>query len=314
MGANSSISWCHHTFNCWWGCVEVPGSPACAHCYAREWAARFGTQWGKETPRRFFDDKHWNEPLKWNRKAAKNGTRYRVFCASMADVFEDRRDLDPQRERLWKLIDATPHLDWLLLTKRPQNWSLFTPSAWADRWPSNVWFGATVENQRWVDERLPHLFTANAVVYFVSAEPLHEPLDLSNFIKQPWMPDRIVKPRSVPVEYMPVRGLNWVVTGGESGRKAKPSHPDVFTSLRDQCVAAGVAFHFKQWGEWIPDREVAYSPASYPGADTCLRSAVKSPAGSLVDAAVLRVGKKLAGHLLEGREWLEFPQPAELFA
>lgn len=119
MAKNSRIEWTTHTFNPWWGCVKV--SPACKHCYAESWAKRVGSNvWGIKAERRFFGDKHWSEPVKWNAAAAASGMRARVFCASMADVFEDRRDLDVHRIRLWKLIEATPRLDWLLLTKRPE--------------------------------------------------------------------------------------------------------------------------------------------------------------------------------------------------
>src|SRR4051794_32502123 len=103
MGRNSSIEWTHHTFNPWWGCVKV--SPACKHCYAEAWAKRTGFGlWGPRSDRRFFGDAHWREPLRWNAEAAADRTRRRVFCASMADVFEPRRELDAWRERLWKLI------------------------------------------------------------------------------------------------------------------------------------------------------------------------------------------------------------------
>ncbi len=138
MAKNSRIEWTTHTFNPWWGCVKV--SPACKHCYAESWAKRVGSNvWGIKAERRFFGDKHWAEPLKWDVLAAASGVRARVFCASMADVFEDRRDLDVHRARLWKLIEATPHLDWLLLTKRPEIISRLAP--WANQWPENVWLG-----------------------------------------------------------------------------------------------------------------------------------------------------------------------------
>src|SRR5687767_4291955 len=114
MGQNTRIEWTHHTFNPWWGCVRV--SPACKNCYADSWANRLGLElWGAKAPRRFFSDSHWAEPIRWNREAQRLGVRRRVFCASMGDVFEDRRDLDSARAKLWKLIDETSSLDWLLL-------------------------------------------------------------------------------------------------------------------------------------------------------------------------------------------------------
>src|SRR4051812_42185869 len=120
MAKNSHIEWTHHTFNPWWGCTKV--SPACNNCYAELWAKRMGHKiWGGTAPRRFFTDAHWKGPLVWNEEAQAKGERERVFCASMADVFERRAELNPYRERLWALIAETPWLDWLLLTKRPQN-------------------------------------------------------------------------------------------------------------------------------------------------------------------------------------------------
>jgi len=119
MGKNSRIEWTNHTFNPWWGCTKV--SAARKNCYAEAWSKRVGQSvWGPNANRRFFGDKHWAEPIKWHSEALAAGQRRRVFCASMADVFEDRRDLDEWREKLWALIDATPQLDWLLLTKRPE--------------------------------------------------------------------------------------------------------------------------------------------------------------------------------------------------
>ena len=125
MGAESKIEWTDHTFNPWWGCEKV--SPGCAHCYADAFAKRLGhgttrpKLWGPGSERKVASEAMWREPIKWNRSAEKAGKRARVFCASMADVFEDRPDLLVPRARLFRLVAATPHLDWLLLTKRPEN-------------------------------------------------------------------------------------------------------------------------------------------------------------------------------------------------
>src|ERR1051325_9210230 len=153
MGKTTGISWTDHTFNPWWGCVKV--SPACDSCYAETWAHRTGHEvWGKDAPRRFFGDRHWQEPLHWNEQAAKDGQRRKVFCASMADVFERRDDLNESRSRLWKLIEATPLLDWLLLTKRPYNISLMIPVYWLQNPVPNAWFGVTAENEEYAQRRL----------------------------------------------------------------------------------------------------------------------------------------------------------------
>ena len=154
MGKDTRIEWTHHTFNPWWGCVRV--SDACDHCYAETWAKRLGEDvWGAYSERRFFGDAHWKEPLKWDREAKESKTRRRVFCASMADVFENRKDLVPHRLRLLDLIAATPHLDWLLLTKRIHLVRKQLPKGY--ELPSNVWLGATVENQDAAGKRLKYL-------------------------------------------------------------------------------------------------------------------------------------------------------------
>ena len=199
MGKETKIQWTHHTFNPWWGCLRV--SPACKFCYADTWAKRLGADlWSAKSERRFFTDTHWNEPIKWNREATTQGVRRRVFCASMADVFEDRRELDLPRERLWRLIEATPQLDWLLLTKRIQHVRTLAP--WKGRWPANIWLGTSTENQRWLEKRVDHLLEHDASVRFVSAEPLLGAMDMSSWLQ--------------PVGSS-IRGINWVIAGGESG-------------------------------------------------------------------------------------------------
>ena len=129
MGATTEIAWTDRTFNPWWGCARV--SPGCEHCYAEAWAKRTGRQlWGPHAARRTFGEAHWREPLRWNAVAEKSGIRSRVFCASMADIFEDLRALDQERCRLWTLIDATPWLDWQVLTKRPEQIARLSPGRW----------------------------------------------------------------------------------------------------------------------------------------------------------------------------------------
>jgi protein gp37 len=232
MAKDSGIEWTHHTFNPWWGCVKL--SPACAHCYAESWAHRVGMDlWGGDSPRRFFGDAHWREPLKWDAEADRLNVRARVFCASMADVFEPRTDLDPWRERLWGLIERTPHLDWLLLTKRPAHIKNVYP--WTHEPRDNVWLGTTAENQRWAERRIERLLTVDARVRFLSCEPLLSAIELT-----PWLK----------------RGqIDWVIAGGESGGQARPTHPNWIRSLRDQCATHNVPFHFKQWGHWSPEAQ-----------------------------------------------------------
>ena len=282
MGENSKIEWTHHTYNSWWGCVKV--SPGCQNCYAETFAKRTGHNiWGPAatTQRRIFGDKHWAEPIKWNTDAVKAGERRRVFCSSMADVFEDHPQLPPERVRLWKLIDQTPALDWLLLTKRPENILDMVPDEWrtVGRWPQNVWAGTTIENQDVVIDRLDELIRVPAPVRFLSCEPLLGPLDVSEWLDF----------------------ISWVIVGGESGPHARPMHPDWARSLRDQCQAAGVAFHFKQWGQYVP---VGQTDKPWYNGGVWMLAADKA---TVVNAIRLK-SKHDAGRQLDGREWNEFPE------
>jgi protein gp37 len=280
LSKDSKIEWTHHTFNPWWGCVKV--SAGCKHCYAETWAKRLGKDlWGARAERRELSPAYWKQPLAWDAEAAALGTRARVFCASMADVFEDRRDLDERRSNLWRLIETTPNLDWLLLTKRPENVQKLVP--WTSRWPSNIWLGATAENQRWLDMRLPYLIECGAKTLFLSCEPLLGAIDLAK-----WARRRHPSRRAV---------VDWVIGGGESGHASRPVNPDWLRSLRDQCNAHGIRFHFKQWGNWKP------------ASDTAERGATKNIFLANGDRiVVVNVGKKLAGRLLDGRTWDELPE------
>lgn len=235
MAKDSSIEWTHHTFNPWWGCVKV--SPGCQHCYAETFSKRVGQEiWGKDGPRRFFGAVQWKAPIKWNAEATADGERRRVFCASMSDVFEERADLDPWRTKLWELIIETPMLDWLLLTKRPENIGEMVP--WTTDWPENVWLGTTVETQKYVDERLPHLLKHKSKVRFLSCEPMLGEVDLKHWIK--------------PNRSKGLHGIDWIIAGGESGALARAMNPDWARKLRDQALSEGIPFHFKQWGQWAP--------------------------------------------------------------
>lgn len=291
---NSKIEWTHHTFNPWWGCQRV--SPGCEHCYAETLANRYGhAVWGpaKTTPRRMMSANYWKQPLKWHKAAQAAGERQRVFCASMADVFEDHPDLREPRARLFDLISETPSLDWLLLTKRPENvmQMLVDAGRGFQDLPPWVWLGTSVEDQRRANERIPLLLDIPARVRFLSCEPLLGPV----ILRDEWRYPMYAKddPRYF---HLGGRGVDWVIVGGESGHGARPMSADWARSLRDQCQAAGVAFHFKQWGEHTPYYE-AIDPKTgrletreYPG------------------GTVKRVGKHAAGRLLDGREWNELPQ------
>lgn len=281
MSKDSKIEWTHHTFNPWWGCTKV--SAGCKHCYAETWAKRLGKDfWGTKAARRELSAAYWKQPFAWDAAAAAERTPARVFCASMGDVFEDRRDLDARRERLWKVIEDTPNLDWLLLTKRPENVSKLAP--WTTTWPRNIWLGATAENQRWLDKRVPHLLATRAQTLFLSCEPLLGPVDLSAWAEA--------------AKVQRGRFVDWVIGGGESGHKARPMNPEWARLLRDQCAELGIRFHFKQWGNW--------RPASGDDTDRGKRKSLFVSDGNRI--TVVNVGKKDAGRLLDGRQWNEFPR------
>jgi protein gp37 len=303
MGEHTEISWTHHTFNPWWGCLKV--SAACEHCYAETWAKRTGHDvWGPGR-RRFFGDKHWNDPLKWSRKAEAAGERRRVFCASMCDVFEelpeghaDADDMRKARLRLWDLIGETPNLDWLLLTKRPQNIVKHAP--WVAGvecyrlW--NVWLGTTIEDQKTADERIPHLLRAPARVRFLSCEPLLGPVELGL---------AGVISKDIRPSYMDASmcdNIHWVITGGESGPKARITQVGWVRALRDECAEVGVAFHHKQNGEWVPR-------GGFHDDEARGKRRLELLGGDGETVQYVRLGKKNSGRLLDGKLHHEFPTP-----
>ena len=253
MSETTAISWTDATWSPWWGCTPV--SEACRNCYARTLAKRYGHDaWGVDKPRRFLSEAHWKLPERWNRKAEREGRRIRVF-PSMCDPFESANGyiaLGAERRRFWCLIERTPWLAWLILTKRPENAADFSP---AQGWPSNVWLGVTVEDQATADERIPWLLEIPAAVRFVSYEPALGPVDFTNISIHE--PETELDPRislnaltglvAGPDEFLPNK-VDWLIAGGETGPKARPAHPDWVRAARDACVAAGVPFHFKTWG------------------------------------------------------------------
>jgi protein gp37 len=292
MGADTKIEWARHTFNPWVGCTKL--SPACDHCYAEAWAKRTGQAhlWAGE--RRRTTAANWREPLKWNRDAEAIGVRYRVFCASLADVFDNQAD-DQWRSDLFALIEDTPHLDWLLLTKRPQNVAKMIWPKWDAGLPQNIWLGTTVENQEEADRRIPHLLAAPAAIRFLSCEPLLGPVDLSMLHYDGVTNIDALRGRHGLSFGADCAKIDWVIAGGESGPGARPMHPDWARSLRDQCAAAGVPFFFKQWGEHAP-----YDRGRVDSALLATPKALDEPMG--------RFGKKLAGRVLDGRTHDAFPE------
>lgn len=341
MGENSKIEWTDHTWNPWIGCTKV--AAGCQHCYAEELMDhRYGkVKWGPNGTRVITSPSNWAKPLKWNRDAERAGVRARVFCASLADVFESwgkqitthdgrivgvcsrchkfntimhRSEWDagePEwfcrladggcgeqqhlraatmkdvRRELFALIDATPNLDWLLLTKRPENiqrmWELpaLHPGA-IGSYRKNVWIGTSVAVQADADANIPELLKCRDLspVLFLSMEPLLGPVNITRLGDD----GRFASPG--------VDGLDWVIVGGESGHEARPMNPQWARDIRDQCQAAGVPFHFKQNGEFVSCSEVEGHGEHFTFPD---------------GRTVRRTGKKLAGRTLDGRIWDEFP-------
>jgi protein gp37 len=225
MGKTTEIQWCDHTFSPWHGCVNV--SPGCDHCYAEAFDKRVGRAvWGQHEPRWFPGPHYWAEARAWHRAAERAKVRRRVFCASMADVFEERHDLDPHREKLWTLIRETPALDWLLLTKRAGTIRRMLPPDIAAM--SNIWPGVSVEDAAytWRLDKLLHVECAGP--RWVSYEPALGPVDFRPFLG----PGRIA----------------WVVIGGESGAKSRRFDPAWAADVVAACRDAGVVPFVKQLG------------------------------------------------------------------
>lgn len=255
MGKDSKIEWCDHTFNPVWGCVKC--GPGCENCYAETWASRFGHDvWGNK-PRRLFGEKHWNDPLRWDRRAAKDGNRAKVFCGSMCDVFEIHPDnewnekLNGERQKLWDLIGKTPNLIWMLLTKRPKNVLDLTP--WTIC-PRNVWVGVSISDSSgmW---RVKELSKIPANIKFLSVEPM---------IGMVWAS----------------RHMDWVIIGGESEQRGKARPFPVFDAvdLIQQCDRLAIPVFVKQMGtHWaknaivdlsrFPDIKTVYQMGDRKGED-----------------------------------------------
>ncbi len=336
MSENTKIEWCDHTFNPWEGCQHA--GPGCDGCYAEARNARFGggtaPNWGPGAPRRRTSAANWALPKRWNAQAAafmaQHGRRQRVFCASLADVFDNA--VDPQwRDDLFELIAATPNLDWLLLTKRIGNVGNMLPVPFDfDRHFPHVWIGATIVNQAEADRDIPKLLDVPARVRFLSMEPLLGPVDIKPWLQQKFFHGgRALNGRAMMRSH-PTERLDWVIVGGESGPGARAMHPDWARSLRDQCQNAGVPFLFKQWGNWRssawfdgPDADddsgdafvdlertdhvfIANDGRTW---DTLGGRLMYPPLPLGHWCLMVNEGKKSSGRLLDGLTWDEAPQP-----
>lgn len=241
----TGISWADLTFNPWIGCQKV--SPACDHCYAETLATtRLGVEWGPGATRRRTAPGNWSKPHRWNRYAAEAGVTLKVFCASLADVFDNAVD-DQWRRDLAALIIQTPNLIWMLLTKRIGNARKFLESMFPDGVPENVALGVTIANQEEADRDLPRALAIKQGLgirrLFLSMEPLLGPVDLTRFLA----------------------GVDLVIVGGESGRGARSMPDDWALQIKRRCEQARVPFHFKQQSQANHPRTYA-RPETFPPA------------------------------------------------
>jgi protein gp37 len=323
VSENSKIEWTDHTFNPWEGCQKV--GPGCDNCYAETRNARFagGTaiNWGPGAPRRRTSASNWRKPLQWNKTHAeffaKHGRRQRVFCASLADVFDNA--VDPVwRRDLFDLIELTPNLNWLLLTKRIGNVFEMVARARSHDWLAgrdNVWLGATIVNQLELDRDIPKLLEVPARIRFLSMEPLLGPV---TFRWASWIDHDAVSKRDGKVNHLEgLRGIDWVIVGGESGHGARPMHPEWARALRDQCAEHGVPFLFKQWGEWAPGENCAgplkrtERVADWWDGEWEFSTMTPGAANGMHrddEPVVYRCGKNVSGRMLDGRTHDEFPR------
>lgn len=296
MSSQTKIEWADATWNPITGCSKV--SEGCRNCYALKFAERW-----RGTPGHYFEhgfditlrpDKL-DQPLKWKRPR-------RIFVNSMSDLFHPGVPDQFIVDVISIMAEAQQHT-FQLLTKRPDrmrellsdpymanNVWLGTSTGVDDRkpiWPlPNVWIGVSVENQQAADERIPLLLQTPAAIRFLSCEPLLGPVNLREYYgdDEPYG------------EF--INAIDWVIVGGESGPGARPMHPKWVRGIRDQCQAAAIPFFFKQWGEW---QQVQRTLAD----DHISRHKHKYSFDS--DTVVVKVGKRKAGRLLDGREWNEYP-------
>jgi protein gp37 len=341
MADKSAIEWTEATWNCLRGCTRV--SEGCRFCYAMLIAARFSKPGQAYEGLAYFDNDghpHWtgqvrlieellDQPLRWKRPR-------RIFVNSMSDLFhENVSDFDIQR--IFDVMYNAPQHTFQILTKRPERMRDYFNAhrGWWGNYPQwkHVHLGVSVEDQKTADERIPLLLETPAAVRWISAEPLLGAIDLSKWLATPVVhgaeslsPDtaNALKQLAQAAARQQVWAtLDWVVVGGESGSNARPMNPAWARSLRDQCRAAGVAFFFKQWGEWVPTAKYSdFQGTVYyndKGVKPCIYKEHLFTADwyaygqddgkmTVTTSKMLRVGKKEAGRLLEGRTWDEYPK------
>lgn len=285
MAETTRIEWADATANFWIGCTKL--SPACDFCYAEaDWDHRkHRVTWGPHGDR---------SPAKAGAQVLRTAQRRaaafraaherapRVFVNSLSDIADNHRSIQPAwREAVWQAARECPDVVLMLLTKRPQNLPAYLPADWGAGYP-NVWIGTTVENQAEANRRREHLRAVPAALHFVSYEPALGPVDWTGW-----------------------QFIRWLISGGESGRHARPSHPDWFCAARDFAAAHQIAYLHKQWGEWHPD---AFYSAMLAEEEESAQFIAGLQHHEFEDfAEVWRLGKKRAGRLLDGVLHDQFP-------
>lgn len=326
MTQQTKIEWTDFTVNFWEGCQKV--GPGCDHCYAEARDVRFtgGAHWGPGAPRRKVKSGI-AKLRKIDRDAydfqIKHGHWPRVFCSSLSDIFDNA--VDPEwRLEAFEAIEISDNTRPQLLTKRIGNVEKMVPDMWVfGGWPQHVGLMITVVNQTEADRDIPKLLDLKSRLGIpwvgLSMEPLLGPVDLTLdglvCLPCPNAADGIAMDPTTGAfeccskcDFTGIGdewSIDWVIVGGESGRGARPMHPDWVRSLRDQCQAAGVPFLFKQWGEWFPFGEVDSSGAANLTSQGKKEGLWHEWDGEAV--ASVRIGKSRAGRLLDGREWNEVP-------
>jgi protein gp37 len=228
MGDSTTIGWTDKTHNEWIGCQKVTEAE-CGDCYALRWANRHQMDvWGSLSGSDRHLTKTHDNPRKWNREAKEQGKRFKVFCASLSDVFEPHPQVAEARRRLWQLIEETPFLDWQLLTKRPKFIKTLVPQSWLQHWPTHVWIGTSVGIQDAAEKRIPYVLEIDAPVIFLSCEPLVEEITLAKWLQ--------------------LQKINWVICGGYSGSQERPMELSWARSLLNECKQYHIAFFMKQLG------------------------------------------------------------------
>jgi protein gp37 len=292
MAENTTISWTDHTWNWAQGCPKNPDSQyfGCLNCYMYRDKKRYG-----QDPVTVIQSKNDTFYFPLKSKNIKPGDK--IFTLSWGDFFNVQAD--PWRPAAWDIIRRTPHYVYLILSKWPENILSRLPDDWGSGWP-NVWLGVTTENQQMADKRIPILLQVPSAIRFVSIEPMLGPVNLRHIQTSEVEIDSLTGDHGVirPLQGRSDKKLDWVIVGGESGNRARPTHPDLVRSIRDQCKESGTPFFFKQWGKWCPGEK----------GELYYKETITYTDGQ----PMVNCGTELSGNYLDGKKYMEFPKPCQL--